>query len=86
MRKQLQVSVTDLDYREIQRSAQSRGMAIAEWVRQALNLARRRDASTTGKKIAVVRATVRHAYPTGDIDIMLAEIESNTAPARDRTN
>jgi hypothetical protein len=86
MRKQLQVSVTDLDYREIQRSAQSRGMSIAEWVRQALNLARRRDASTTGKKIDVVRAAVRHAYPTGDIDIMLAEIESDTAPARDRTN
>jgi hypothetical protein len=87
MSKRLQVIVPDLDYREIQRSAQSRGISIAEWVRQALDLARRREpGSTTGKKIDVVRAAVRHAYPTGDIDIMLAEIESNTAPARDRTN
>ena len=41
MSKRLQVIVADLDYREIQRSAQSRGMSIAEWVRQALDLARR---------------------------------------------
>jgi hypothetical protein len=77
MSKRLQVIVPDLDYREIQRSAQSRGISIAEWVRQALDLARRREpGSTTGKKIDVVRAAVRRAYPTGDIDIMLAEIES----------
>jgi hypothetical protein len=75
--KRLQVIVPDLDYREIQRSARSRGMSIAEWVRQALDLARRREpASTAGKKIDVVRAAVRHAYPSGDIDTMLAEIES----------
>jgi hypothetical protein len=77
MSKRLQVIVPDPDYREIQRSARSRGMSIAEWVRQALDLARRREpASTTGKKIDVVRAAVRHGYPTGDIDTMLAEIES----------
>jgi len=77
MSKRLQVVVADLDYREIQLSAQSRGISIAEWVRQALNLARRRESgSTAGMKIDVVRAAVRHAYPTGDIDIMLAEIES----------
>jgi hypothetical protein len=77
MSKRLQVIVPDLDYREIQRSAQSRGISIAEWVRQALDMARRREpGSTTGKKIDVVRAAVRRAYPTGDIDIMLAEIES----------
>ena len=77
MSKRLQVILADLDYREIQRSAQSRGMSIAEWVRQALDLARRCEpGSTTGKKIDVVRAAVRHAYPTGDIDTMLAEIEN----------
>ena len=77
MSKRLQVIVPDPDYREIQGSARSRGMSIAEWVRQALDLARRREpASTIGKKIDVVRAAVRHAYPAGDIDTMLAEIES----------
>jgi hypothetical protein len=87
MSKRLQIIVPDLDYREIQRSARSRGMSIAEWVRQALDLARRREpASTADKKIDVVRAAVRHAYPSGDIDTMLAEIESGYGTAKPTRN
>jgi len=75
--KRLQVILQDPDYREIQRMARSRHMSIAEWVRQALDRARRREpASNTGKKLDVIRAAVRHAYPTGDIDTILREIES----------
>lgn len=52
-------------------------MSIAEWVRQALDLARRREPiSDLGKKLDVVRAAVKHDYLTGDMDQMLAEIES----------
>lgn len=77
MAKRLQVILQDPDYREIQRMARSRHMSIAEWVRQALDLARRREpASNTGKKLDVIRAAVRYAYPTGDIDTILREIES----------
>jgi hypothetical protein len=76
MAKRLQVILKDPDYREIQRMARSRHMSIAEWVRQALELARRREpAGSTGKKLEVVRAAVRHEYPAGDIGDMLAEIE-----------
>jgi hypothetical protein len=75
--KRLQVILQDPDYREIQRMAGARHMSIAEWVRQALDLARRREpASNAGKKLDVIRAAVRHAYPTGDIDTLLREIES----------
>jgi hypothetical protein len=75
--KRLQVILQDPDYREIQRMARSRHMSIAEWVRQALDLARRREpASNTGKKLDVIRAAVGYAYPTGDIDTILREIES----------
>jgi hypothetical protein len=28
------------------------------------------------KKLEAIRAAMRHAYPTGDIDSMLAEIEA----------
>ena len=77
MAKRLQVIVQDPDYREIQRMARSRHMSIAEWVRQALDLARRREPiGDVGKKLATIRAAVRHDYPSGDIDAMLAEIES----------
>jgi hypothetical protein len=70
------VIVQDANYREIQRMARSRHMSIAEWVRQALDLARQEPASNASKKLAVVRAAVRHAYSIGDINAMLAEIES----------
>jgi hypothetical protein len=77
MPKRLQVILHDSDYREIQQIARSRHMSTAEWVRQALEAARRREpANSVEKKLAAVRAVVRHEFPTGDIETMLAEIES----------
>jgi len=57
--------------------ARSRRMSIAEWVRQALELARRREPlGEMGKKLDAVRAAARHEFPTGDIEVMLEQIES----------
>jgi hypothetical protein len=76
MAKRLQVILQDPDYREVQRMARSRHMSLAEWVRQALELARRREPlGDTGKKLEVIRAAAQHEYPTAEIDTMLAEIE-----------
>jgi hypothetical protein len=76
MAKRLQVILQDVEYREIQRMARSRHMSIAEWVRQALDLARRREpVGDIGKKLEVIRAATRHEYPVSDIREMLAEIE-----------
>lgn len=76
MAKRLQVILRDPEYREIQRIARSRHMSIAEWVRQALELARRHaPAIDSGKKLAVIRLAVRQDFPSGDIDQMLGEIE-----------
>jgi len=76
MAKRLQVILKDPEYREIQRAARSRHMSIAEWVRQALELARRSEPrGTVAKKLGVIRAAARLDFPTGDIDRMLAEIE-----------
>ena len=77
MAKRLQVILRDPEYREIQRAARSRHMSIAEWVRQALELARRREPSgDMGKKLEAVRAAARHNFPSGDIESILAEIEN----------
>ncbi len=66
----------DPEYREIQKMARTRHMSLAEWVRQALELARRREPlGDAGKKLGVIRAAAQHDYPTGDIDTTLAEIE-----------
>lgn len=76
MAKRLQVILHDSDYREIQRIARSRHMSTAEWVRQALNAARRHEpSSSVEKKLAAVRAAVRHQFPAADIEAMLGEIE-----------
>ena len=77
MSKRLQVILQDPEYREIQRVARSRHMSIAEWVRQALDLARREEPTgSMGKKLETVRRAARCEYPVGDIDRMLAEIEA----------
>lgn len=76
MAKRLQVILQDPEYREIQRVARSRHMSIAEWVRQALHLARRREpAGSIDKKLEAIRAAAKHEFPVSDIDDMLAEIE-----------
>ncbi|MBZ5657267.1 MAG: antitoxin [Acidobacteriia bacterium] len=77
MAKRLQVILKDPEYREIQRVARSRRMSIAEWVRQALELARRGEPlGSFDKKLEIIRAAAQHQYPVGDIETMLAEIET----------
>ena len=76
MAKRLQVIVQDPEYRDIQRAARLRRMSIAEWVRQALVQARRREPRReVESKLEVIRAAVRMDFPTADIDRMLEEIE-----------
>ncbi len=76
MTKRLQVLLKDPEYREIRRAARSHRMSIAEWVRQALDAARREQpADELGKKLAAVRAAVSHEFPVSDIGKMLEEIE-----------
>ena len=77
MAKRLQVILRDSDYREFQRIARARHISMAEWVRQALDAARRREPTDSmAKKLAAIRAAAQHEFPTGDIETMLAEIES----------
>jgi hypothetical protein len=77
MAKRLQVILKDPQYREIKRAARARRMSVAEWVRQALDQAHRRQpVGEVGKKLEVIRAAARLDYPTGEIERMLAEIES----------
>jgi hypothetical protein len=76
MSKRLQVLLEDREFREIQRIAQSRRMTVAEWVRQALRAASRREPlGDTGKKLEVIRTAGRHAFPIGEVGQVLEEIE-----------
>ena len=76
MSKRLQVILDDQEMREIQKTARRNHMSVAEWVRQALRSARRKEPEgDSRKKLECVRAATRHSFPTGDMDQVLAEIE-----------
>jgi len=76
MAKRLQVILQDSEYREVQRAARARHMSIAEWVRQSLQFACRREpVGDLAKKLAAIRAAAQCSFPVRDIGGMLEEIE-----------
>jgi hypothetical protein len=76
MRKRLQVLLEESELRELQRVAKARQLTMAEWVRQTLRAARRREpAGHAGRKLDAIRAAARHAFPTGEIEDIVREIE-----------
>jgi hypothetical protein len=85
MSKRLQVVMDDAEYRELQRATRKAGMTVSDWVRAALRAARAGEPRLDpGRKVAAVRAAARHAYPTGEIDQMLDEIEHGYLAGRQR--
>jgi len=76
MSKRLQVILRDPESREVQKAARVRHLSVAQWVREALAAARRREPGTSsGKKLEAIRVAARFDFPTADIDRMLSEIE-----------
>ena len=76
MSKRLQVILDEKEMRAIQDIAKRHHTTIAEWVRQALRAARRKEPRVEAeRKLKAIRAAVRHKFPSGDIQQMLAEIE-----------
>lgn len=76
MTKRLQVLFEDPEYEALQRAAAASGVTVAEWVRQALLAARRRESSgDVDRKLDAIRTAIRHTGPTGQVERMAADIE-----------
>lgn len=76
MSKRLQVLFDEAELRQIRTIADRHGMSVSEWVRQVVRGAQRREASgDPARKLQVIHAASRHAFPTADIEALLAEIE-----------
>jgi hypothetical protein len=76
MTKRLQVLFDDDELRDIQQLARARRMTTAEWVRRSLRAAREAESGAdVGQKMKAIRTATAFEYPTGDIDVMLDEIE-----------
>ncbi len=75
MAKRLQVILDDAEMRDVRRVARSQGTTVAEWVRQTLRAARRREPiEGASRKLEAVRSAARHDFPTADLDQMRREI------------
>lgn len=75
MSKRLQVLLEDGEYELVQAAARRRGMTLTEWVRQALRAAWREEPSdSVDRKVAAIRAAMRHSFPAPPMDQMLDEI------------
>lgn len=76
MTKRLQVLFEDAEYAALQQAAAARGLSVADWVRQAVASARRRESSAdVDRKLDAIRTAVRHSGPAGQIERLTAEIE-----------
>ena len=82
MTKRLQVLLEDDELAEIQAHARRRRQTTAAWVRDALRTARSAaDYPLPETKLRAVREAAAFAYPVGDIEQVLAEIERGYGPA-----
>ncbi len=81
MSKRLQVLLDEEEFEEIRQTTRGQRLTVAEWVRQALRAARRREPlRDASRKVEVVRAAARHSFPAGEIQDMLAEIARGYQP------
>jgi hypothetical protein len=76
MSTRLQVVLEKSELREIRQAARRDRLTVSEWVRRSLREARRRQPGRdAGRKLQAIRAATLHAFPTADVEVMLAEIE-----------
>jgi hypothetical protein len=84
MTKRLQVLFEDDELAEIQRVAKGERKTTAAWVRDALRAARTSAAYPGPEpKLRAVREALTYAYPTGEIDDILADIERGYVDSHD---
>lgn len=76
MSKRLQVLLDEDEYSEIQRIATENRMTVAEWVRDALRMAKQAyPHARSEQKLRALDRALAYEFPTADIDQMVGEIE-----------
>lgn len=76
MTKRLQVLVEEDELAAIKKAARRQRQSVAEWARAALRAAREADAGRpASEKLRALHAGTVHAFPTGSIEEMLADID-----------
>ena len=84
MSKRLQVLLDERELGTIHDAAARAGQTVSEWARQAMR-AHADDGGSKAdpaRKLAVIQLASTHAYPTAEIDEMLAQIEAGYSGAK----
>jgi hypothetical protein len=80
MSKRLQIIVSDGEAESFRRAAEGSGLSLSEWARRALGReASRQSGPDTAQVLQALDRALECAHPTGDIDQILAEIETGRA-------
>ncbi|RDI76132.1 hypothetical protein Gocc_0551 [Gaiella occulta] len=84
MSKRLQILLDERELRDIRRAANRAGQTVSEWARQAMRAHARAGGSNAdpARKLAVIQSAAAHAFPTAEIDEMLAQIEAGYAETK----
>ncbi len=68
--------MSERELTEIRALAEHHGLTVSEWTRQVIRAARRRESvGDPARKLHVIASAADNAFPTSDIEIMLAEVE-----------
>ena len=77
MSKRLQVVMEDEEIEGLRRTAEREGLTLSEWARRALRRAQLRQQGPTAKqKVEALERALKCGHPTGDIEQILASIET----------
>lgn len=80
MSTRLQVILSDEEAAALRDTAAREGVTVSEWVRRSLRDADlRRSRGRTSQRLAAIAAAADYAFPSGDIEVMLKEIERGYA-------
>ncbi len=87
MSKRLQVLLSDKEYARVQRLAKRRKQTLGGFVREILrNATPPRTEEDASEKLKVIEKAANYSFPVGDLDVLLAEIESGYSESFDDTD
>jgi hypothetical protein len=75
MSTRLGVVVDEGDLASWRRAADRQGVTLSEWVRQTLRRAVGATSGDEATRLAAIHLAAAHAFPTGDIEGLLEDIE-----------
>ncbi len=85
MSTRLQVIFDEEELEELKERARKEKITVSDWVRRAVrNEMRSRPGEAARKKLDIIRAYSRYDYPSGDYELIAAEIESGYRTGSDQ--